>query len=122
LKEDGFVVIFFDIHSEKGRDKGYMNDKANQVLSISSALLVGALIGAGVGFLTAPRSGEETRSMIRNKGTEFKEKASGAVTDTRERAGRLFNEIAMSTRERIPTLQHKAERVFEETFQNAERG
>lgn len=99
-----------------------MDDKTNKVLSISSALLLGALIGTGIGMLTAPRSGEATRSLIREKSLEMKEKASSAVTDTRDRAGRAFDGIAMSTRERIPSFKHQAEQMAEEASQKVRKG
>lgn len=99
-----------------------MKDKTNQALSISSALLVGALIGAGVGILTAPRSGEETRTLLREKSGEVKDKAAEAMTETRDRAGRAFDKIALSTRERIPALQNQAKQVLEETAQKVNTG
>lgn len=99
-----------------------MNDKTNQVLFISSALLLGAVIGAGVGMLTAPRSGEETRTLIREKSLEMKDKAAGAVTDTRDRAGRAFDEIATTTKERIPALKNQAEQMAVETSQKMKNG
>lgn len=86
-----------------------MNNQTGQILSITSALLIGALIGAGVGMLTAPRSGEETRSLIRDKSMEMKDRAGGVITDTRDRAGRALDEFVMSTTERIPALKHKVE-------------
>lgn len=92
-----------------------MNEKTNQVLSLSSALLIGALIGTGVGMLTAPRSGDETRSLIREKSLEVKDKASDAMTDVRDRAGRALDEIAMSTKERIPVLKNRTHQMVEGT-------
>lgn len=49
-------------------------------------LLLGGLIGAGIALLAAPRSGMETRNMLRDKGNELKEKAKSQVDDTRSRA------------------------------------
>ncbi len=37
--------------------------------------IVGGLIGAGLGLLFAPQSGEETREMLKDKFLELKEKA-----------------------------------------------
>ena len=48
--------------------------------------LVGAAIGLSVGFLYAPRAGEETRAILREKAGEVKEKASGVVEKVRETA------------------------------------
>jgi len=45
---------------------------------------VGALAGAGIALLYAPRSGEETRNLIAAKGRELKGKATDAIGDARE--------------------------------------
>lgn len=37
--------------------------------------VVGGLIGAGIGLLFAPQSGEETREILKDKFLELKEKA-----------------------------------------------
>ena len=39
-------------------------------------VVVGALIGAALGLMFAPQRGEETRQLIKEKGSELKEKAS----------------------------------------------
>jgi len=45
---------------------------------------IGALAGAGIALLYAPRSGEETRSLIAAKGRELKGKATDALGDARD--------------------------------------
>jgi gas vesicle protein len=45
---------------------------------------VGALAGAGIALLYAPRSGEETRGLIAAKGRELKGKATDALGDARD--------------------------------------
>jgi gas vesicle protein len=46
----------------------------DQVSSFFIGFLTGGLIGATAVLLLAPQSGEETRTQIRDKGIEFKEK------------------------------------------------
>jgi gas vesicle protein len=41
--------------------------------------LLGALAGVAVGFLYAPKSGKETRAMLKEKAGEFKEKAGEVI-------------------------------------------
>lgn len=46
----------------------------------------GAMIGAGLALLLAPRSGRETREILSDRGMEFRDKASEIARDTRSRA------------------------------------
>ena len=45
---------------------------------------IGALAGAGIALLYAPRSGEETRKLIAAKGRELKGKAHDAIEDAKD--------------------------------------
>lgn len=49
-------------------------------------LAVGALIGAGVALLLAPKSGEETRELLREKGTDWARQARERGTELAKRA------------------------------------
>ncbi len=42
--------------------------------------IVGALAGIAVGFLYAPKTGKETRAMLREKAAELKEKAGEVIS------------------------------------------
>jgi gas vesicle protein len=64
------------------------------------SLLIGAVIGAVAALLVAPQSGMQTRTMIKEKGSEVKDKivygagetrvkAQQAVVGLRDRAGKL---------------------------------
>ena len=64
-----------------------------------SAFLLGLGVGVGIGMLFAPKSGQETRDMIKNKagdsadylkqrGTEFRQTASDWVDKGKEAMGR----------------------------------
>ena len=48
------------------------------------AFTVGALIGAGVALLYAPRSGAETRELLAERTRQLKDGAVGAVDDVKE--------------------------------------
>ncbi len=56
-------------------------EEDSQVLGKVGALLIGVGIGVGIGLLIAPASGEETRSEITDKVSDFSDKV-------RERAGK----------------------------------
>ncbi len=57
-------------------------------------LITGAVIGLAIGFLYAPRVGEETREILREKAEEVKEKA---------------EEVAEKIKETAAEAKHKAE-------------
>ena len=58
-------------------------------------LLTGALVGAAVGVLFAPRAGNEVRHQIADTGARWKKKA----TDTYDFASSAVNEIVAKGRE-----------------------
>jgi gas vesicle protein len=77
-----------------------MADERRDDLNFLAALgliTVGAILGAGVALLLAPRTGEETRELLREKGTdlarraqergsEFAKRAQETVGDAQQRA------------------------------------
>ena len=77
-----------------------MADERRDDLNFLGALgliTVGAILGAGVALLLAPRTGEETRELLREKGTdlarraqerssEFAKRAQETVGDAQQRA------------------------------------
>lgn len=85
-----------------------------------AGLIVGGLVGAAVALLLAPQSGEETRTVIRDRGIELKDRAveysadafgraEKALEDARERADTALEdlrvraeELARATREKLP--------------------
>jgi gas vesicle protein len=50
------------------------------------SFFVGGLIGAGVALLTAPKTGEETRKMIKDLAEEAKEKAEDYIGQVKGKA------------------------------------
>ena len=97
-----------------------MAERDSDFGSFLSGFLVGGMIGAAVALLFAPQSGEETRTMIRDKGVEFKEKtaqsmeeayarAEAAAAEARARADELVN----ITRERAEELKQRGQVILE---------
>lgn len=64
-----------------------------QIKSLSFGLLAGALAGMVATLLWAPQSGEETRTQIREKSVELKEKAETTYTDLQERLDSTATEL-----------------------------
>ncbi|MEI7987983.1 MAG: YtxH domain-containing protein [Chloroflexota bacterium] len=52
-----------------------MSDRDNEFGAYFIGFLIGSLAGAAAALLLAPQSGEETRTIIRNKSIELKDKA-----------------------------------------------
>ncbi len=50
-----------------------------------TGLLIGGLAGFVAGILLAPKSGEETRAMIMDRGQEWRDKADELTASTKER-------------------------------------
>ena len=50
-------------------------------------LIVGAALGLAIGFLFAPRSGTETRQLLKDKAEATREKAAEAARKVRQTAG-----------------------------------
>jgi gas vesicle protein len=97
-----------------------MAERDSDFGSFLSGFLVGGMIGAAVALLFAPQSGEETRTIIRDKGVEFKEKtaqsmeeayarAEAAAAEARARADELVN----ITRERAEELKQRGQVILE---------
>ena len=54
-----------------------------------TGLLVGTAIGIGLGLLYAPRTGAETREMLRKRADEMKERAESMRDSVRERVAMM---------------------------------
>ena len=48
--------------------------------------LFGAMVGAALAFLLAPKTGKETRELLKEKGEEFAKRAKEGMGESRERA------------------------------------
>ncbi|MBI2861016.1 MAG: YtxH domain-containing protein [Chloroflexi bacterium] len=56
------------------------------------AFIWGALIGLAIGFLYAPKTGEQTRGLISGKTTEARDTAERIIEDARGRADRIIDQ------------------------------
>lgn len=72
-------------------------------------ILLGGIVGAALGLLFAPQSGEETREMIREKGIEIRDKVEESATAARAQAEALARDAKMKAEE----LQRKGQAALE---------
>ena len=63
-----------------------MSDRDTQFGAYLAGFVLGGLIGAVAALLLAPQTGEETRTQIRDKSIELKDKAAETAEDYRVRA------------------------------------
>ncbi|MCK4863294.1 MAG: YtxH domain-containing protein [Dehalococcoidales bacterium] len=71
-----------------------MSDK-DSGSSFAIGFLIGAIAGVAIGFLYAPKTGKETRAMLREKADEVKEKAD----EVKEKAGEITEKAKEAAQE-----------------------
>jgi gas vesicle protein len=64
-----------------------------------TGLVVGTVIGVGLGLLFAPASGEEIRSNLKSKSSEFKDSLAHRIERLRERVAGLAGAVKQRTEE-----------------------
>jgi len=86
-----------------------------------SGMLFGGLVGAAAALLYAPRSGEETRTVIREKSLELKDSAVERGEEIRHQAEELadktrtrFEEAASMAKERANEMQQRSQHFIDE--------
>jgi len=87
-----------------------MSDNNSDFGAFVSGFLIGGLVGAAVSLLFAPQSGEETRTLIYDKGIELKDQAEGVIDDTRVRAEDLAKEAKLMAED----LQKRGKGIIED--------
>ena len=104
-----------------------------EISSFFTGFFVGALVGGAAALLLAPQSGEETRSQIRDKGIELKEKAETTygevITEiedsTTELRGKLeglsakMDELIAQGKDEFQRLTHRGEKIGDEAAEAA---
>ncbi len=73
--------------------------------------LVGGITGAVVSLLYAPKSGDETRTVIKEKAIELKDKTALTAEEAYRKAEQAANEAAAKAQELLKTAQTKASEI-----------
>ena len=86
-----------------------------------AGFVIGGLVGAATALLLAPQSGEETRTVIRDKGIELKDKAGESTSEALARAETTLKEaqarydaLTQQAKEKTDELLQRGQVVLEE--------
>jgi gas vesicle protein len=79
------------------RRKLYKNHKKTGTGKLVTGILVGSVVGATVGWLTAPASGEELRRRLRGDRTNLHEKIEASEGNAESRARELTEEMSKTS-------------------------
>ena len=98
-----------------------MSNNNNEFGAFISGFFRGGIIGAAVALILAPQSGEETRTIIREKGIELKDKAAGTAEETKTRVEKTAadarlkaEELAKQAKDKSSDLMQKGQVVLED--------
>jgi gas vesicle protein len=102
IQHDNFMILYkhksFPSRKTRtrGKDRKEMKDMKKKNKSGFFAFLLGGMIGATIGLLYAPQSGEETRKILIDEGQEMVDNAKTSIQEAQERIEKL-QEIAKNT-------------------------
>ncbi len=86
------------------------------------SLLVGTVIGAAVGILMAPMSGEETRRMIKDRVTSIQTKGQKVLKETPEKVLDLVSDVSEDVQDRATKLKKIGRKVVKEQKASLKHG
>jgi gas vesicle protein len=78
-----------------------------------TGFLVGSAIGATIGFLTAPRSGDKTRSLLNEKSRETVEMVKGQYQEKRAQAEEMINDVNQDLADRAEKLKKVGKKIMD---------
>jgi len=79
-----------------------------------AGMLIGGLVGAALGLLLAPQSGEQTRGQLRSTGMEIKERAGEAMDEARDKAEAITADARRRAEEIITDARKRSEEIIAE--------
>jgi gas vesicle protein len=74
-------------------------DQDRQAVSFISGLLLGAIIGAGVAYLTAPQPGKKTRKRLKRAAVGVRDSASARLDNLADEVKGKVDEVIKGARE-----------------------
>jgi len=85
----------------------------NQVLSMFSGLLIGAVVGAAAMLLYAPQSGEKTRDQIRQKSIEIRDMTNEAMEEAMAKTRQKAHQIQGIVQKQANSLEQSGQDVMQ---------
>lgn len=96
-----------------------MSDRESDFSAFLAGFIFGGLIGAAIALLYAPQSGEETRTIIREKSIELKDKAVESAEEARARAEKALEEARARAEKALAETRQRAEELAKLTKEQA---
>ena len=87
---------------DETHESGDHGDSA--VSTVALAVLAGAAIGAAVALMLAPRSGRDTRRVIRSRAEGLRETAGNVIDDTADQLGRELRRRGRQIRRKLDRM------------------
>ena len=78
-------------------------DQNGQAISFLSGLMLGAIIGAGVAYLTAPQAGKKTRKRLKKAAGNIRESATDRLDDIADEVKGKVDEVVRVVRKGVVT-------------------
>ena len=110
----------------RSKDIQYYGDNGGSVGRVFASVLIGGLIGAAVGFLMAPVSGEELRRTIREELDDAQKRARAMMEDAQEKGREMqdkgrevvegIKDDVGAIRENIKDTAHKRKKSISKMF------
>lgn len=94
-----------------------MADRDGEFGAFISGFVIGGLVGAAVALLLAPQSGEDTRTLIRDRSIEIRDQVEQSAAEARARA----ESLAAEAKTRAEELQQRGQVVLEEQKSRIEK-
>lgn len=85
--------------------------RKNNVSGVLMGVLVGGLAGAVTALLLAPQSGEDTRTQLKEKGIELRDRTTGLVKEVVERVSSDKDRLTSQGREKAKELLHQGQEI-----------
>ena len=90
----------------------------NNILGVLAGMLVGILAGAVTMLLLAPQSGKDTRTQIKEKGIELRDRTTEMVEDTLAQVRLDRDKITMGGRRKAKELLHQGQALVVEQLEH----